>query len=142
MRKSFWYQFRFSDYQSFSPKAVTIKSKYWNETLMVTETLIVSETVFYICFHIKNKEKHRQLPDNQLPVWYFILTLYPNYWQRAVKNSVHYRERNFLCLCNENQTVLTLLNPQDLYIINSERNCISSKRSFVYHQADRLFMHT
>ena len=25
-----------------------------------------------------------------------------------------------------------------LYIINSERNCISSKRSFVYHQADRI----
>ena len=35
---------------------------------MVTETSIVSETVFCISSLIKNKEKHRQLPDKQLPV--------------------------------------------------------------------------
>ena len=29
-----------------------------------------------------------------------------------------------------------------LYIINSWGNCISSKRSFVYHQADRFLIHT
>ena len=38
----------------------------------------------------------------------------------------------FICLCNENQTVLTLLNPQDLYIINFEE--------IAYHQDVVLYI--